>query len=99
MANALHHTLHIPIAAGGQNLNVTTASATVSAAFPARTVGVRLLSLVPVYVDFGASASAGTALYLPASQEAYFGASAGDTLSAIIASGAAGTLNIKPIVD
>lgn len=99
MSNALYHTIHEPIAGGGQNLNVTTASATVSSAFPARTSAVRLFGLVPCYIDFGASASAGTAFYLAASAVEYFAASASATLSAIIASGAAGTLNIKALVD
>lgn len=99
MSNALYHTIHQAIAGGGQNLNVTTASATVSAAFPARTTAIRLFALVPCYVDFDASAAAGTGLYLAASAVEYFAASASATLSAIIASGVAGALNIKPIVD
>lgn len=99
MPNALYHTVHEPLAGGGQNLNVQTASATVSSGFPAGTIGVRLYALAPCYVDFGASASAGAAFYLGASAAEYFRTSANATLSAIIASGAAGILNIKPVVQ
>lgn len=98
MSNSLYHTTHDPIASGGEALAIGTTSATASLGFPAGTVMVRLSSLVGCHVNFGASASAGTGLYLAASQSEYFQATANGTLSC--QSGTiAGTLYIKPFRD
>ena len=81
----------------GQNLAVASASATTSAAFPTGTTAIRVVSTVDVYIEIAlaASASAGTAGFLPAGVIEYLSAGPSGTLSAIT-TGAAGTLNIKP---
>lgn len=81
----------------GQNLAVASASATVSAAFPTGTTSIRVICTQDVYIEIaqGASASAGTAGFLPAGVVEYLPAQESNTLSAIT-TGAAGTLNIKP---
>lgn len=84
----------------GQDLAVASASATVSAAFPTGTTSIRVVSTVGVYIEIarGASASAGTAGYLPANVVEHLPAQPNNTLSAIT-TGAAGLLNIKPCSD
>ena len=85
------------MAVGGQNLAVASASATASTAFPTGTTAIRVTCTVGVYLEIsrGASASAGTAGFLPSNVVEYLPAQEGNTLSAIT-TGAAGTLNIKP---
>ena len=84
----------------GQDLAVASASATVSAAFPAGTTSIRVVSTVGVYIEIalGSSAAAGTGGYLPANVIEHLPAGNSNRLSAIRA-GAAGLLNSKPCSD
>lgn len=92
--------LHSLVFSAAQNVAVVTASATVSAALPAGTVAVRLVSACTGYFRTDGSASPTTGAYLPANTIVFAECGGSGVVSFIcLATASPQTLHIVPCVS
>ena len=95
----IYHSVYKPMQGLGQNVGANSASVTQSSVIATAATHIRVMPFIALYVDvLPATASAGSGMYLAASQEAILDIAGGNILSVMTAGGSATpALNLKPL--